>query len=362
MKFFSHYCDCLGIDIDTDLLLAIYPLNKRKDLQTRVHDLMRSVKSGSPVRVHALASILGKLRHACQILPAGNFLCFHLQEALNSHLFRFGILRGWGKYQSIHISKSAKWSLQLINSCLQYEDSPIWKRPIGLLIPRDPHETMYSDASTKGLGGYGRHLDLQWRISVTRLLGDIKIPSANSQSSPEDPHINILEFVGIIINIYLAILKVILLKKLSKNYQYNQGFILHCFADNTSALSWLRHSSRSHCTRTRNLAQFLLSMLFHANDFIAITVQGFHVKGINNGQADALSRPQLFPTFNDVFEEFSDLKGIPAYRLPSKLIAEIRQCLSSKLTKAPSRKTMSNLLKVDVRSLRLTAKNWASKI
>lgn len=107
MKFFSHYCDCLGIDIDTDLMLAIYPINKRADLAHKISDIITSVEKGSPILVHVLASVLGKLRHAAQILPAGNFLCFHLQEALNAHLFKFGILKGWGKFRTIHISKYA---------------------------------------------------------------------------------------------------------------------------------------------------------------------------------------------------------------------------------------------------------------
>ena len=356
MKLFSNYCDCLGIDVDGARLLVIYPFNKREELCQQVKAIIISLDTGEMILVKLIASVLGKLRHAAQILPAGNFLCFHIQESLNKHLERWGVLRGWGKFRKIHLDKASKWALQLMAACLEDEKNPVWTRPLGLLIPRDPHGTPYSDASTTGLGGFCTSLNFQWRCLVADIIKGTAFKPKERREG-DDLHINVLEFLGIIINIYFSILRIIAKKKYDKNFEYDQGFILHCFADNTSALSWMQHASRSHNAVTRNLAQFLLCLLFHANTIIPMAVQGFHVKGVNNERADALSRPKIFPTFNDVFETYSDLRNLQVLELPHRLIVQLKQCLSSKLIEAPSKKIMTDLLQVDVLSLRPSAKN-----
>lgn len=356
MKLFSHYCDCLGIDVDAQRLLVIYPLDKRTALCSQVKDIVRSIDSQTMILVSMVATVLGKLRHAAQVLPAGNFLCFHMQESLNAHITRNGIVKGWSKYSKIHLSQASKWALRLLLQCLQDENNPVWTRPIGLLVPRDPHATPYSDASTSGLGGYCLILDFQWRIAIEDLLKGTGF-KPQSKKEGDHAHINILEFIGIIINIYFSIVKVKAKKKYDKCFEFDQGFILHCFADNTSALSWMHHASRSHCTVTRNLAQFLLCLLFYANKHIPLAVQGFHVKGENNERADALSRPLVYPKYEDVFEMYSDLKNIQIYQTPVKLIVQLRRCLSLRLIEAPTEATMSALLKVDVKSLRHSAKS-----
>lgn len=356
MKLFSHYCDCLGIDVDGHRLLVIYPLDKRTALCSQVQDIVHSIDSNKSILVSIVATVLGKLRHAAQVLPAGNFLCFHMQESLNVHILKKGIVKGWSKYSRIHLSQASKWALRLLAQCLQDENNPVWTRPIGLLVPRDPHATPYSDASTTGLGGYCVALDFQWRLEIEQLLEGTGF-KPQSKKEGDHAHINILEFIGIIINIYFSVVKVIAKKKYDKHFAFDQGFILHCFADNTSALSWMHHASRSHCTVTRNLAQFLLCLLFHSNKYIPLAVQGFHVKGENNERADALSRPKIFPTYKDVFETFSDLKNIPIYQIPQKLIVQLRRCLSSKLIEVPTDKIMNALLKVDAKSLKHSAKS-----
>ena len=355
IKLFSNYCECLGIDVDGKRLLVIYPFKKRTALGIQIQTITTALENGERVLVKLVATVLGKLRHAAQILPAGNFLCFHLQESLNKHLEKWGVLQGWGKFKKIHLDKASKWALLLVAQCLQDEFNPVWTRPLGLIIPRDPHGTPYSDASTTGLGGFCFVLNFQWRYLVEDIVKDTQFKPKDRKEG-DDLHINVLEFLGIIINIYFSILRIIAYKKHDKNFKYDQGFILHCFADNTSALSWMRHASRTKCTATRNLAQFLLCLLFDANTIIPLAVQGFHVKGIHNERADALSRPKKFPTLEDVFKSYSDLKQLQVLDLPRCLIVSLRQCLSSKLIEAPSKKTMTSLLQVDVLSLRPSAK------
>ena len=67
----------------------------------------------------------------------------------------------------------------------------------------------------------------------------------------------------------------------------------------------------------------LITFLFHANSLFPISTHGFHITGSLNDRADALSRPQSFPSYNDVWTEYEDLHPLQCYRVPQKLIAMI---------------------------------------
>jgi hypothetical protein len=94
-------------------------------------------------------------------------------------------------------------------------------------------------------------------------------------------HINILEFVAIIVNLWLIIV-------LSRSRSSPVGdHIFAVFADNTSALSWLHYASRSHCPNVCRLARFVSALLF-ASGFQG-KVQGKHLAGLANRGAEMLS-------------------------------------------------------------------------
>jgi hypothetical protein len=63
--------------------------------------------------------------------------------------------------------------------------------------------------------------------------------SKTGSASGSALHINLLEFVAIIINLWLA------LRWIRSVKAPLGGHVVAALADNTSALSWLRHASRS---------------------------------------------------------------------------------------------------------------------
>jgi len=135
------------------------------------------------------------------------------------------------------------------------------------------------------------------------------------------------------------------------------GYLIHAMSDNTSALSWMRHASHSRAPPTRNLALFLVTFLFHANSLFPLSTHGYHVPGKSNDLADALSRPQTFPSYSDVWEKYPILRPLRCYRVPCKLTAMLNSCLSQKLMPAPSELEMNKLLAVMLVSLEISAPN-----
>jgi len=353
MAFFGHYTNSLGLDVDCRRLLVIFPLDKRQDLRFIL--LSFTWKKGLLIRVRILAGILGKIRHAGQILPLGEFLSFFLQENLNDHIKSKATAKlAWFKHSRIHINAATAHALLLLQELLSRDVPNVWERPIGLLIPRDPSFKTYSDACLKGLGGYCHVLNFQWRQQA------LHYSISNSStcvdpSSDEDPHINIFEFIALIITIFFAIIRMNN-PSIRSRFLTPSGYILHAMADNTSALSWMRHASRSRAPPTRNLAQFLVTLLFHANSLFPISSHGFHVPGSLNDFADALSRFQKYPSYEDVWSRYAALRPLQAYQVPHKLTAMLNSCLSQNLMPAPSAQEMNLLLQTKLHSFRYSVR------
>jgi len=351
MPFFRHYCDSLGIDVDCRLLLVIYPKTKRVAFGMILHRY--NWRRGLLVPVHILASILGKIRHAGQVIPLGEFLSFFLQENLNKHItLHPSAIAAWSKFRCIRISANSAHAILILQDLLSRDICNVWERPMGLLIRRDPTFVPYSDACPHGLGGYCFLLAFQWRqltgvYSLTPAISDLDLPTT------DDIHINIFEFIAIIINLFFSILRM-QEKDTRAQYLTSNGYIIHAMSDNTSALSWMRHASRSRAAPIRNLALFLVTFLFHSNSVIPLSTHGLHVPGKCNDFADALSRPQIFPSYNDVWTRYEALRPLPCYRVPRQLTAMINSCLSQKLIPVPSEQEMKTLLSIRLSSLKLS--------
>jgi hypothetical protein len=84
-------------------------------------------------------------------------------------------------------------------------------------------------------------------------------------------HINVLEFVAVILNIWIAV-RYLMLQPIR-----NAHIIMNVLADNTSALSWMEHSARTKRPAVRNLACFLQALLTHCPS--PICLQGKHLPG-----------------------------------------------------------------------------------
>lgn len=301
---------------------------------------------GTRTAVKLLAVILGKIRHASQVTPCGEFICFFLQECLNAHVKKFGSRKAsWSKFRQVYINSSAAFTLNLLQSLLECESLHVWSRPIGLLVKQDPTFVQLTDASTKDLGGVRFDaLNFQWRCPSSLFTLD-RDPCSYETFEEHDPnpHINILEFIAIIIHAYFAILRM-KEKTIQVQFLTPNGYILSCLADNTSALSWMYHTSRSRSVPIRNLAQFFVTLLFHTNSLFPLDCQGDHIPGLLNVHSDALSRPQLFPSYNDVFAKYDCMRNIPRFQVPRKFIVMLNSCVLHQPMQAPSEREMKQLL------------------
>ena len=139
------------------------------------------------------------------------------------------------------------------------------------------------------------------------------------------------------------------------------GYIFRVSADNTSALSWMRHASRSRDIPLVNLSYLMSSLTFHFNSTQPSRFDASHIKGSLNKVADSLSRPQDHPTYQTLFSSYPAMRSIPAYCPPRKLISAINACLSSSSMKEPSRQEIEGLFASRLSSLQLTAPGWESR-
>jgi hypothetical protein len=169
-------------------------------------------------------------------------LALALNAALRSNYE--AICRWWSRGR-VWITKSVKAELQMIAVLLlEPEYSPVWSRYMGLLIPRDATHRILSDASYAGIGGWSPHFSLQWRITREDLIElgfKMKIIDKYAQEpldvSTDGLHINPLEFLAVIMNMWLVVKLVMSLPPVLT------GYIIDLLSNNTSALSWMRLSS-----------------------------------------------------------------------------------------------------------------------
>ena len=327
----------LGLIIDTRLMVVIFPQSKRDELLS----IIDSHWTSSPtVPMKTCAALLGHLRTAGTLTPMGAYFSIRLQQWQTACLATLhagtdptappaariqSVWRSAKRFRPpAHIKQDIDFVRQLLSSPVA--DS-LWSRPLGLLIPRTPHLVSCTDASYEGLGGWCSDPPFKWRLSSSYLrdLGWPVLTSEPPRYSPHPPgklHINVLEFVAVFINTWLCI------TLLSQRPTPPGGWILHLRADNTSALSWMAHASRSRQPHvqdiTRGYAAFLT--FFLPNTF---AVQRSHIPGVDNTQADALSRPLQFPSWESVHSLCPDLIPLPPYRVPPELLSHLLWLVSS---------------------------------
>ena len=140
------------------------------------------------------------------------------------------------------------------------------------------------------------------------------------------------------------------------------GYVFLALADNTTALSWMKFVSRSRAPHLCNLSYLLSHLIFSFNSRQPCRFDESHIAGKHNVEADALSRPQLFPTYRDVHRDFPCLSPLRPCRIPRKLISLINGCLSTALMKETSNAAIEALLKVELPSLLLSSvPDWDSR-
>jgi hypothetical protein len=225
-------------------------------------------------------------------------LSIRLQQCLNAAIGHAGrrVTKRWWFSGGVDIPAEVLEDVATVYHSLDDNaEHPVWQSYIGFLVERAPTARIISDAAYEGLGGWSEEFNFMWRVScedLARMGFSMKRLQAGTPEPDIDAaglHINILEFVAIIVNIWMIIV-------LSRSRSSPVGgHIFAVFADNTSALSWRRYASRSHRPNVCRLAQFVSALLF-ASGFQG-KVQGKHLTGLANRGADALSRCRKYPTW-----------------------------------------------------------------
>jgi hypothetical protein len=320
----------LGYYINSRTLMVTWPLYKREALILAIEDALKNPRQVSP---KTAASIMGKVRAAGEIAPWGSYVSFSLADALKrASRAAFHPIRKWWSRGKIRFSRRVIADLKLLMESLRLpEFSPVWSCYIGLLVPRTAMQKFLSDASYEGLGGWSPDFQVQWRLTRQDLIAlgfNLKVVNAVSgEPTPEEKglHINPLEFIAVIINLWLLL---ILIRSLPP---CPTGYIVDLFSDNTSALSWLHYTATTRDPLLQPLARFASALLVQTRRLLT-RVQPRHIPGPINIEADALSRFQngRLTSWEDVIERCSLLKTCRICLLPRSLLSVLADLSSSR--------------------------------
>jgi hypothetical protein len=334
----------LGYLINSRTMRITWPLYKREALHASI---LLALKNPQRVPPKVAASILGKVRAAGLIAPWGPYISFSLADAIKRATRNaFGPIRTFWSRGNIRFNRSVTADLKLLAESLTLpEFSPVWSCYIGLLIPRVATHAFLSDASYEGVGGWSPEFQVQWRLTREDLLElGFHLKLVHALTGEPDPdakglHINPLEFLAAIINLWLFLCII-------KSYKRcPTGYVLDLLSDNTSALSWMHFTATTPDPLLQPLARFASALLVQARNYLTC-VQPRHIAGKINIEADALSRSQngRLKSWADVIARCSRLRTCRICLLPRKLLLTLAALSSSTLTEGTYEEQTTSLL------------------
>jgi hypothetical protein len=370
----AHYLlKFLGYFINTRTMSVAWPQQKREQLAKMMEDLFHFSTNGyQPSREFRatpkrLSEILGLIRNACYVSVLGNTFSLRLQYALTDAMrqpqAKNTSKTWWAKAKVLVPPEPISDMYFLWTRLLGQRNDRFWSRSIGLLVDRDPTFLLLTDASYEGLGGYSptptlkfmwrlTHADLEpYGINLHQLNTAEKISTGSSEG---DFHINVLEFVALVFNFWIALKLLHKEHNLPPRSRSQIQEILRVLADNTSALSWLKFAARIRNPGVRALALFLNALLTYCNLPIALLKEhSDHIKGKDNTVADALSRPSsVAPSWASVIAtDPLILQDTTPFQVPLKLISRVFSCLVSQKTGDISERAMTNLWRLRLETL-----------
>jgi hypothetical protein len=339
----------LGFRICSRTMRVTWPRYKREELHDEIRAALALRRPSLTPR--GVASMVGKLRSASLVAMWGPYLSYGLAIALKIALqSAFSCLRRFWARGKVWITKSmAKDLLCIADMLLEPEFSPVWSQYIGLLIPREATHQILSDASYAGIGGWSPDFQIQWRVmraDLVQLGFNMKIidrfAAEPVEPSSEGLHINPLEFIACIINLWL------LIKLVQAAPRRLTGNIIDLWSDNTSALSWMRVTAATRDPRLQPLARLASTFLVIASQHLT-RVQPRHIPGKENFEADYLSRSEngLVPSWERVTQQCSRLRTCQVCLLPRELLSSLAGLLSSGLTEGTYVQLATRLLTHD---------------
>jgi hypothetical protein len=229
---------------------------------------------------------------------------------------------------------------------------PAWSRPIALLVPRTATHWLKLDASYAGIGGWSQDFGtFMWRVTREDLIAfDFHMKTIGmSTDKPTDPaaqglHINPLEFLAVIINLWLA------LKIIGDNPLCLTGSIIDLFSDNTTTLSWMHVAATTPNHELQQLARFASALLVQAARLLT-RVQPLHIPGIENEEADTLSQRSKsgrVPTWAHVLSQHCQLRTCRICLLLRELLSTLSFLISSRKTEVTFDRVTTELLTLDL--------------
>jgi hypothetical protein len=328
-----------------------WPLYKRAAL---ILDIQKALENPRKVSPKVAASIMGKVRSASDIAPWGPYISFSLADALKQACrSAFHPSRTWWSRGKVRLSKRVIADLRFLMEVLELpEYSPVWSCYIGLLVPRVATHQFLSDASYEGLGGWSPEFKVQWRLTKKDLIEvgfNMKVVDAlTGEPDPENKglHINPLEFIACIINLWL------LLRLIKDLPECKTGYIIDLLSDNTSALSWMKLTATTKDPLLQPLARFASALLIQSRKCLT-RIQPIHIPGILNDEADALSRYKngLYRSWADVTEQCSRLRTCEICLLPRELLSVLADLSSSRPIAGTFEEATTNLLMLELNFL-----------
>ncbi len=370
----------LGYILNTRDLTITWPAQKQLQLRVYVDAILnaKSTDSGGRRITPQLSSrVLGLVRHGAVTNMIGIYFSLALQYGLSDEIraktsksYRADPRSFWRRHY-YNISRETVQELKILRALLPKTEkdkpNPIWTRKIGLIIPREPVQTVRGDASLEGLGGWSLgHVNYMWRIptDVLTIIG-FKVPKtgweankvASQVTTEANININILEFMVMIIDLWLTVK---LWKELPPSATKPCELILAMETDNTSALSWAEKAARVSVPRIRRIARLYQSLLTHSP--VPLKLQTAHIAGKENHNADILSRPTSeASSWASVIEQSNpSLERAMPYQIPSELLSTISKVLKSEWTGERIAATTTHLWTLEPRIFTGGCETWES--
>ena len=326
----SHILRYLGFLIDSRAMEVEWPLEKREKLAHMIAEMFINRDPTIKLTPSRLSRPLGLIRHGAPVANLGVYHSLRLQHRLNDVLSQFGSgrfaphrqaqRRWWKHFDTGEPDEELVVELKLLHATLTApQHRHVWRRPIGLIVKRMWDFHLEGDASYQGLGGFCPELNFMWRLSRADMVTvGFAMYELGPQHEEKGTHVNILEFIVQIINLWLG---------LSLARPGSQPVIL-ATGDSTSALSWMWFATRAKNPVVRRLARFLQALLtFYPHHF---ALQKEHWKGETNVTTDVLSRFKIAPTWQSAIEVTSPtLDTCRPYRVPFALATALQKVATS---------------------------------
>lgn len=249
----------LGWTIDTRRFLISLPHDKAARWIEDIKDIIKKIEKREWITTTEWQSIHGKCNTASYIYREGRFFTSRFRYQIKNAIRQRGKTKGNQK---------------------EKEDCKLWIKILKILRDKGrsinhttvtlPHLLSKQDASEEALGGF-TCFGIAWRFIIPKELKKLL-------------HINILEFMAVVITTWLTILVL----KIEKG----NGMKILAQTDNTSALGWLKGSTRFDknnkisTTLREIIGRKLASILADAD----LSLYSQHIPGIDNHIADHLSR------------------------------------------------------------------------